>query len=144
VRRLALLAGLALGACGSSEPAAVSGACEESPAAILDALRAAPGDVRLGDGTPLSACVSHARDDGAIQQIGFTLTPAALELADRRTTTAARQLGFLVGAAHRGGHQTNNVHAQLLRRLDGIAARVGETRLGPAMRRGIAAGEDHG
>ena len=144
VRRLALLAGLTLGACGSSEPAAVPPACEGSPATILSALRTAPGGVRLRDDTRLSTCIERARDDGAIQQIGLAFTPAAQALADRHSADAALRLGFLVGAAHRGGRTTNNVHAQLLRKLDGIAATLGGPALVSALERGIAAGEDHG
>lgn len=144
MRRLALLAGLAVGACGSSEPAAVSPACEGTPASILTALRGAPEAVALDDGTLLSECVARARDDGALQQVGLALTPAAQTLARQRTAAAARRLGFLVGAAHRGGRESNGIQAQLLHKLDGIAGQIDDPELEDDLRRGVAAGEDHG
>jgi hypothetical protein len=142
VRRLALLAALALAACGS-EPAALPPACADAPDAVVRALASAPGTVRLEDGTLLSECVSRARDDAELQQLGYSLTPAADRLAARGTTTAALQLGFLVGAVRHAASRTNGVHAELVRKLEGTMT-FHDPALVAAARRGLAAGEAHG
>jgi hypothetical protein len=116
-------------------------ACSEGPQAVLRALRAAPGRVRLSDGTRLSECITRAYQDGEVQQLGYALTPAADRLARAATPAAALQLGFLVGAVRRGAGQTNGVQIELVRRLEStitfsdpalVAAAVSGERAGEA------------
>ena len=134
----------AMGAgCGGADPAPLPPACSNGPDTILRALARAPGDVRLEDGTRLSECVEHAFDDGELQQLGTSLTPAADTLAARATETSALQLGYLIGAVRRGAGRTNGIHAELVRHLEG-AATATEPALVAATRRGIAAGEARG
>jgi hypothetical protein len=139
----AALAAIVAAGCGGGEPASPSPACTESPEQIVRALASAPGHVRLADGTPLSECVERAFDDGELQDLGASLTPAADELADRATPDAALQLGYLIGAVHRGAARTNGVHAELVRRLEATARRQDDA-LTAATRRGISAGEADG
>lgn len=94
--------GVVLTACGSSTPAPLPVDCSVSSTAIVRALGAAPGNVRLAGGTRLSDCVKRADDDADIETIGLALTPAADVLAARATRAAAGQLGYLLGAVHRG------------------------------------------
>jgi hypothetical protein len=148
-RLLALLAAPAavgMGGCGS-EPASLPPACAARPAAVVRALRAAPGPVRLADGTRLSTCVERATGDADLQNVGLALTPAADALAAElpRSDEAALRLGYLVGAVHRGAPDTGGAQAELVRRLE-QAAGIG----GPpaarrsAYRRGLRAGEARG
>ena len=128
--------------CGGG-PKALPPACSDGPGAIVRALAAAPGAVRLGDGTPLSECVVRAYGDGEVQQLGFSLTPAADRLAARRTPGAALQLGYLVGAVRRGAARTNGVQGELVRRLEQTIA-FDDPALLSAARRGARAGEATG
>ena len=138
----AVLAAVIATGCGG-DPAPLSPACSEGADAILHALASAPGPVRLDDGTRLSECVTHAFDDGELQQLGFALTPAADRIAARATPATALQLGYLIGAVRRGAGRTNGVHAELVRRLEG-AVTFTDPALLAAARRGIAAGERGG
>ena len=143
VAAAATLAAAVGAGCGGGDPAPLSPACSNGPGAILRALAGAPGRVRLEDGTRLSECVEHAFDDGELQVLGTTLTPAADTLAARATPTAALQLGYLIGAVRRGAGRTNGIHAELVRHLEGTAT-VRKPALVAATRRGIAAGEARG
>jgi hypothetical protein len=137
-----LAAAIAAG-CGGGDPPPLEPVCTDGPEPILRALADAPGEVRLPDGTRLSDCVAHAFDDGELQQLGFSFTPAADQLARRETPAAALQLGYLIGAVHRGAKRTNGIHAELVRRLDATATAT-DAALVAATRRGIAAGEKRG
>jgi hypothetical protein len=128
--------------CGAQR-AAFPPLCGVGPDRVLRALERAPGPVRLADGTRLSACVAGARSDAEIQSVGFTLTPAAQRLADRATPEAALRLGYLVGAARRGSAHTNNIHAELLRKLEHTLD-LDDPALVAAARRGLQAGESGG
>ena len=139
----ATLAVLAAAGCGGGDPAPPSPTCTAGPDQILRALAAAPERVRLPDGTRLSECVEHAFDDGELEDLGASLTPAASRLVDRATPEAAVQLGYLIGAVRRGAGRTNGVHAELVRRLEATARTEDET-LTAATTRGIAAGERDG
>jgi len=146
VRRLVLLAGLALAGCGG-EPDALPPACSEGPDAIVEALAGAGGRdpmVALTDGTLLSTCVSHAFDDADLQLLGYSVTPAADRLAEEATPKAAVELGFLLGAVRRGAAHTNGIHLELVRKLEGTARTLGDPALEAGVRRGIAAGEARG
>ncbi len=142
--RVSLLAvlGLAAPGCGGDRQA-LPASCAEGPGAVLRALARAPRSPALGDGTRLSECVARAYGDGELQQLGYTLTPAADRLAVRGTARAAYELGFLIGAVHRGASRTNGIHGELVRRLDGTAT-FDDPRLVVAARRGIQAGESSG
>jgi hypothetical protein len=147
-RGLALLVALAVGAaggCGSDERP-LPAACTQGAAPILQALRAAPGAVRLADGTRLSDCVKRATTDAELQSLGLMLTPLAERLAAAadRSDASALELGYLVGAARRGGG-TLGLQAELVRRLEQAAGLDG---VAPAhrsaYRRGLRAGEARG
>src|SRR5687768_15191928 len=84
--------------CGDDAPK-LSLLCLEGEATIRRALATAPGPVRLADGTPLSRCVSAARDDADLQSFGVIATRVADRLADQGGGAAALQLGYLIGAA---------------------------------------------
>jgi len=122
-------------------------ACSDGARTVLGALRKAPGDVALEDGTRVSTCVRRSLDTGEIQTLGFTYLAVAnteLKLMPR-SDAAALRLGFLVGAVRRGASKTNGIQLELVRRLDQVAGVGGPP--GPrraAYRRGMAAGEEHG
>jgi hypothetical protein len=131
----------------------LSPACLAAPATIERALQAAPGAVRLTDGTALSGCVAHARSDGDMQTAGIVLTRAADHLAQqaaaRGDRAAATRLGYLIGALRRGSvaGETRGIgiHAELVRRVEQAAGELeGHPRLSAALRGGIAAGEATG
>jgi hypothetical protein len=147
-RIAAALLCLGLAACGQ-ERAPLDSTCTESPEAVLRALRAVPGRVRLASGTPLSQCVARARTDAELQTVGLVLTNAAERLARRaehRDEGAALQLGYLAGAVRRGAARTAGIHAELERRVARAGAFVDEAgpRVERALLRGIAAGEARG
>jgi hypothetical protein len=137
----AVLAVLATG-CAEEQPP-LPPACGDGPGVVRKALAKAPGDVRLYDGTLLSDCVAKASTDAELQLVGYGLTPVADALASTSTERAATQLGFLVGAARRGGSSSNGVQAELVRRLES-RVRYDEPALLAAAERAAAAGEDHG
>jgi hypothetical protein len=133
---------LTLAACSSEQPP-LPRDCLASQEPIANALRSAPGPVRLAGGTRLSTCVERSDDDSELQDVGASYTGVASRLADRvpRSQAAALQLGYLVGATRRGARHTSGLAAELVRRL-GQAVGVG----GPpparraAYARGLAAG----
>ena len=118
-------------------------ACGDGPDVVREALAKAPGDVRLYDGTLLSTCVARASSEADLQLLGFTLTPVADELAATETEEAATRLGFLVGAARRGGAETNGVQVELVRRLES-RVRYADPALIEAAERAARAGEETG
>ena len=141
-----VLAALALTGCSRSDGPAPSPECTVGPREVAGALRAAPGDVRLGDGTAISDCVRRARSDADLQTIGLVLTRVAEDLEDRARSTprAALELGYLIGAARRGAPSDSALQAELVHRLERSAA----IRMSPAAERalaeGIRAGEQRG
>lgn len=144
---LATAATLLLGACGRTSDPKLPPACIEGPRAILSALAAAPGPVRLHDGTRLSTCVADARADADLQNLGVVLTQAASTLASElpRSDPAAVQLGYLVGATRRGAAHSSGIHETLQRRIEqttGIDGPPAHRRA--AYRRGLAAGSRTG
>jgi hypothetical protein len=144
---LGCAAGLAIAGCGSDDPV-VSPACTDSPAAVQVALRSAPGQVRLADGTSLSKCISAATDDADLQNVGIAFHLTAEKLGDAATVAnkAALQLGYLIGAMRRGAAKTNGVLAELQRRIELVGSRVQERvpALRAALEKGRAAGEASG
>ena len=140
----AVLAALAAAGCGGDDRT-LSVACTEGAGAVERALRDAPGAVTLADGTPLSRCVSDARDIGELQSFGFIITRVADRLADRATAddAEATRLGYLIGAARRGARHSEGVPNELVHRLE-VAARRIPDRAQPALERGLRAGERRG
>lgn len=127
------LATVALAACGSRDP--VPAACMNArPDDVLRALRAAPREVALQDGTRISTCVERGIGESEAQVIGATLTTTADRLARRLAASdrAAFQLGFLMGATERGAAHTNGVQEELGARMGQAAGIDG----GPPERRG--------
>jgi len=151
VRRSAALIVAALGVAGCSkqgDAAPVAPACLDGPPAVTRALGDAPGDVRLADGTPLSACVETAETPADLQTVGGAFTSVAEDLEERAFADDARaalELGYLVGAARRGAGDATALQAELVRRLERSADVDGA---GPAvagaLRRGMQAGEARG
>jgi hypothetical protein len=144
---VAVIGALLLAGCRSAEPAALPAACLGEPAAIARALERAPAAVTLADGSSLSRCVSGAREDADLQALGLVLTQVADVLRMRAASepAAALRLGYLVGAARRGAQASPGLAAQLVRRLEQIAAPGDEQpEAGSQLQRGIRAGEASG
>ena len=120
-------------------------ACLQGSGALESALAAAPGAVRIGGRRP-SQCFAHASSQGDVENLGSIFVEAAEHLAtDARARPhgpALLRLGFLIGAAHRGGDSAQGIYSELLRRLDSVVTGIGTS--SPAYRRGRAAGRDHG
>jgi hypothetical protein len=131
----------------SSETSPPSPACSESPQAVEAALARAPATVRLRDGSRLSECVSHAVEQGPLEDVGATFVVAASDLAARaaRDRVAALQLGYLVGATRRGAGKTNGAALELARRLEHAGALSGAPAASLAAEQvGLAAGQRSG
>jgi hypothetical protein len=135
----------AAGGCREEDPV-VASACREGPGPVLTALRAAPGEVRLDGDTPLSKCLTNAEDGGELTDVGTAFVTAAQRLADRAERepggAAAVQLGYLVGAVRRGSLPDQGLAYELVRRIEGEAARAG--RPSAAFHRGLRAGRRDG
>ncbi len=145
---LAVLAG-----CGSSGEDTTPTACLDAPAAYTSALRAAPGQVRLGSGTAISECFGATQDAGELANVGQTV----IQVATRLNTKARRDpggqdavmLGYLAGAVHEGTSHAAGADADLVRRFDAAARFTpGGGTLGAVFERafgkGYAAGEQDG
>ena len=131
----------------SSTPSPPSPACSESAQAVEAALAGAPGIVRLGDGTRLSECVSHAIEQGPLEDVGATFVVAADDLAARaaRDRVAALRLGYLVGATRRGAARTNGAALELAHRIERAGALSGAPAASLAAEQvGLAAGQRSG
>jgi len=100
--------------------------------AYLDALRAAPGEVRLEDSTAISDCLVPDQEGGELAAIGEQMIAAATllnESAHRDPSgPEAIRLGYLIGAVERGA---DDIHADLVRRIN-AAARFSPQGLLPA------------
>ena len=149
---LAALAGLALIGCGDDD-AETPTACIGGADVYLAALEAAPGEVRLASGTPISDCIVEAQSGGELAQVGESLIAAATLLnrdavADPSGEATVR-LGYLVGAVQEAASTTGGIHEDLVRRLD-AAARFTEGGEAPpvaferAFGEGYAAGQSSG
>ncbi|HEV3001711.1 MAG TPA: hypothetical protein VGW75_13300 [Solirubrobacteraceae bacterium] len=141
-----VLAALALTACSRSDGPAPSPECTVGPRELAKALRAAPGDVRLVDGTPISDCVGRARSDSNLQNIGLALTRVAedLEAGARTAPRPALELGYLIGAARRGAPHDSSLQAELVYRLERSAAVSMPPECERALVEGMRAGERRG
>ena len=144
-RSLAVLLLLA-GGCSEQGRPPPSPECTAGPAEVAKALAAAPGEVRLVDGTRLSECVRSAESDAELQNLGIVLTDVAedLEADAREDPRAALRLGYLVGAARRGAPSDSALQSELVRRLQGNMAMdlpaAGEQALAEGLRAGEARG----
>jgi hypothetical protein len=143
---------LAATGCGSGD--------EKTPAACLDgatayarALRGAPAGVRLAGETPISACLTENQSAGDLTRVGAAMVRVATALnAQARAgggPGAARQLGYLIGAARLGAEDTAGIHVNLVERLETAAEfSPGGGGLPPgiaaAYRAGIAQGAERG
>jgi hypothetical protein len=100
----------------------VNGLASERVADIRAALAKAPGPVTLSGGTRISDCLAHDASSGDIQTVGSTLLSVTQDLVDasrrRRSDVALTQLGYLIGAAHRGAAGAQGVADEVVRRLD--------------------------
>jgi hypothetical protein len=142
-----LLMAVVLSACGRGGTGTLPAACQFPGGAdsIRHALAAAPSEVRV-DGTPLSKCLVREADASDVQAVGAAYVDVASDLAARvraaPQSAAATQLGYLVGAVHRGAAKTAGIHYELERRveseLNGIDTRS------PEFARGQRAGEATG
>jgi hypothetical protein len=147
------LAAAAVAACGSGDPPETPTACLAPGPTFLEALRAAPGEVRLSDGTAISDCLVEEQGPGELAMVGRTLIAAATELnraARRGDRRAIVRLGYLVGAADAGAATTGGIHHDLQLRLNSAARFIPgkEKSFGAAFERsfgeGYAAGKTSG
>ena len=125
---LLLAAGVVTSGCGRQSgpdraPAACTGGLASQRGADLKAaLAKAPGAVALPDGTRISDCLAHDSDSGDIQTVGSTLLSVTQQLVDAaqgaHPGASLVQLGYLIGAAHRGAARGQGVTDELVRRLD--------------------------
>jgi hypothetical protein len=117
---LAIAAATALAGCGGHGGEKLPAGCSEGPEAVLKALAAAPGAVRI-DGVAISRCFNRNASADDVQIVGTSLVPAAQQLGDRAAAQpegdAALQLGYLLAAARRGAAR-NGLADDLLRRLE--------------------------
>lgn len=143
---------LALAGCGSTNDVTPA-ACLERASAYVDALRDAPGEVRLGGEVPISDCLARNQEGGELSTVGESLLDAATRLnADAHAEpggSANLQLGYLLGAVERGAEETSGIHAELVRRLAAAAryspgGRPLSRQFLSTYRRGFDAGREHG
>lgn len=148
---LALLALLATGCGGTSD--GTPAACLEGVGAYLDALEDAPGEVAVAGSTPISDCLAENQTGGDLANVGAAMLSAATRLnAEARADPgggANLQLGYLLGAAQRGGEGSEGIHAELIRRLSAAARYSPDNRPLPAAflrayREGFDAGRARG
>jgi hypothetical protein len=150
---LAALAALLAAGCGAQNDGSTPVACLEGASAYLNALRVAPGEVRLAGETPISDCPTVNQQGGDLATVGEATVEAATRLNARARAEdggrAAVQLGYLLGAVQRGAERTEGIHSDLVRRLT-VAARFSPDRqpLSPAFlaayKRGFDAGRANG
>jgi hypothetical protein len=148
----AALCALIAAGCGEDDGGAPAG-CLRGAGPYLEALRQAPGEVRLAGDAEISSCLVSDQEAGELARVGFSLVRASTELSARAARQtgemAATRLGYLVGSVQRGAEQTSGIHADLVRRLEAAAALAREGRQPPpaladAYRRGLRAGRAGG
>jgi hypothetical protein len=128
-------------------------ACLEGTGAYIKALGDAPDVVKLQGETLISECLAENQQAGDLATVGTALVAAATRLnAEARAEPggdANLQLGYLLGAAERGGENTDGIHAELIRRLSSAARYSPDNRPLPAAflsayREGFDAGQARG
>jgi hypothetical protein len=140
--------GLAVGACTKGDPRMPSTCIDTDGAGYERALAAAPGPVRLPGGVAISTCAARVRTDAELQNLGAIVHGVAETLAtrarDRHDAGAATRLGFLSAAVSTGAGEFG-LGAELARRVETATVSVAaDAALGPALRRGAAAGRARG
>jgi hypothetical protein len=141
-----VLSALAFASCGD-EPSLPRSCLDADADTVLQVLRGAPDRATLPDGTPLSACIDHAEDDGDLQTVALTFVAVADRLAGElpQNPRAAYQLGWLIGAAERGAGPTGGTQGELVQRLEQTASfREGAAQRRAGILRGIADGRRAG
>jgi hypothetical protein len=146
-RSAALAAGLALAlaACGTDAPAMPSTCTDTDPAGYANALRAAPRDVRLPGGVPISTCLERVRTDAELQNLGSVVHLVAEDLAAGARAgdvAAARELGYLNAAVAVGAAGSNGISAELARRVSVTGTGLADAP--PAVARALADGQAAG
>ncbi len=130
---------------GCSDEEGLPEACRADATTVARALEAAPATVSL-NGLRLSECLRKDSSGGEVQVVGTSYVEAASRLAQRGRREpegrGALQLGYLVGAVHRGTGRTPGIHSELVRRIEQEAATVSSR--SRAYRRGLAAGQRRG
>jgi hypothetical protein len=125
ITTLAALAALSAAGCGADDPPETPVACLAPAADYLEALAAAPGEVRLAGTTPIGDCLVSDQASGPLQSVGKSIVDAATELNREARASADpaafRQLGYLVGAVQDAAASTGGVHEDLVLRLDSAA-----------------------
>lgn len=123
------------------------GGKDSTPVACLEGSSFYLGEGR--NGVLISECLAENQSGGDLANVGTAMLAAATKLnAEARAEPggeANRRLGYLIGAAQRGGEETEGIHAELIRRLT-AAARYspGDRPLPPAFRRAYRRGYDAG
>ncbi len=150
---LACLVALAAAGCGKQSRESTPVACLEPIGTYREALRAAPGEVRLGGETAISECLAENQQGGDLATVGETMVELATKLNSEARAepggAANVELGYLLGAASRGAAKSEGIHAELIRRLT-VAARFSpaDQRLPAtflaAYKRGFDAGRESG
>src|SRR5262245_51087263 len=109
-----LLAALLGSGCGGQDDSTPV-ACLEGPNAYLTALRAAPGEVKIGGETSIGECLAQNQSAGDLANVGSTLVVVATQLnaqaREEPDGPAALQLGYLIGAAQKGADETEGIHS---------------------------------
>jgi hypothetical protein len=140
---LALVNLIAVAGCGGPDDSTPS-ACLEGPSFYLGKGR---------DGVLISDCLAENQTGGDLANVGTAMLAAATKLnAEARAEPggeASLQLGYLLGAAERGGEGTEGIHAELIRRLSAAARYSPDNRPLPppflqAYREGFDAGHSRG
>lgn len=136
---------------GSSSDTPV--ACREGADVYLKALENAPRPVKLRGETLISDCLPENQSGGDLSTVGAAMVTAATQLsAEARSDpggSANVQLGYLLGAAQRGGERTNGIHSVLLNRLSAAVSYSRDDKALPlsfvrAITRGAEAGKTSG
>ena len=147
----ALIAALAAG-CSQSEPDQAPDACLAGAQAYIDALEAAPGEVRLAGETPISECLPEDQEGGELAEVGSAMVTAATRLNGEALRDpggdATVQLGYLIGAAEAAAEDSAGIHRDLILRLN-TAARFDPSgqpsaEFERAFERGYEAGQETG
>jgi hypothetical protein len=145
---LAALAAVLTAGCGGMSDATPV-ACLDGSGAYIAALGDAPGEVRLSGEVSISDCLAKNQNGGDLATVGTAMVSAATQLnAEARADpggAANLQLGYLLGAAQRGGDKTGGIHAELIRRLAAAARYSPDNRpLPPSFLRTYRRGYDAG
>jgi len=119
---LALVFGLVLAGCGSSEKETPND-CFVNSSSFSSSLRQAPEEVLLGGNVSISDCLVRNQSDGDLLRFGEVAVNVATEKgvaisgAGPDGIKAAIDGGYLVGAMEKGGENSEGIHATLIERV---------------------------